>query len=102
MFARSLTIGGATATRIVEERRAAIYADHSAKGCLQSGGTIRAVIRVMEETGAAFLTESIDDARDLISYSLAKTAECNPAFSEAILRLSPFCQRFAAPRKQKF
>ena len=27
---------------------------------MQSGGTIRAVIRVMEETGAAFLTESIE------------------------------------------
>jgi len=40
-----------------------------------------------------------DDARELISYSLAKSAECNPTFSEAILRLSPFCERFAAPRK---
>lgn len=50
----------ATATRDFEERRTAIYADHSAKGCLQSGGTIRAVIRIMEEIGAAFLTESIE------------------------------------------
>ena len=45
---------------------------------------------------------SPEEAFDLITCSLAKTAECNPAFSEAILRLSPFCQRFAAPRKQKF
>ena len=31
--------------RDFEERRGAIYADHSAKGCLQSGSTIRAVVR---------------------------------------------------------
>ena len=42
-----------------------------------------------------------EEAFDLITCSLAKTAECNPAFSEAILRLSPFCQRFATLRKQK-
>ncbi|MFL6758504.1 hypothetical protein [Sphingomonas sp.] len=57
---RNLEYRSATAKREFEERRAATYADHSAKGCLQSGGTIRAVIRIMEEIGAAFLTESIE------------------------------------------
>ena len=50
----------ATAKRELEKRRADIYGDHSAKGCLQSGGTIRAVIRIMEEVGAALVTDSIE------------------------------------------
>lgn len=49
----------ASAKREFEQRRTAVYADHSAKGCLQSGATIRAVIRIMEEIGAEFLTEII-------------------------------------------
>lgn len=39
------------------------------------------------------------DARELISYSLTKTADCNPACAEAITGLSTFCERFAVPRR---
>lgn len=48
------------AKRDFEERRGAIYADHSAKGCLQSGSTIRAVIRLMEEVGSALVSSIIE------------------------------------------
>lgn len=39
------------------------------------------------------------DARELIYASLAKTAECNPSYSECIHELSPFYERFAVPRR---
>lgn len=48
------------AKREFEERRGAIYADHSAKGCLQSGATIRAVVRLMEEVGSALVSNCIE------------------------------------------
>lgn len=41
-----------------------------------------------------------DDARDLIASSMAKSAECNPSFAEAIDRLRTFCERFAVPRNR--
>ena len=40
-----------------------------------------------------------EDASELISNSLSKSAECNPAFAKAILDLSEFCGRYALPRR---
>lgn len=45
----------ATATRGLEDRIQAIFADHSAKGRLHSGATIRVSVRVMGEIADAFL-----------------------------------------------
>ena len=40
-----------------------------------------------------------EDAAELISSSLATSAECNPSYAEAIWALRPFCERFAVPRR---
>lgn len=70
----------ATAMRQLEERRAALYADHSAKGVPQSGATIRGVIRAMEEVAAAFVSNSIEQviavAQDVEAFA-ALSDGCN-------------------------
>jgi hypothetical protein len=48
------------ATREIAERQSAIIADHSAKGLLQSGATIRRVIRAAEEVGAQLVSDSVE------------------------------------------
>lgn len=48
------------AKRVFAERRGAIYAGHSAKGCLRSGSTIRAVVRLMEDVSSALVSNSIE------------------------------------------
>lgn len=39
------------------------------------------------------------DARELVRYSMAKSAKCNPSYFETILELGWFCERFAVPRQ---
>lgn len=48
------------AARDIEERRKTIFADHSAKGLLKSGGTIRRVVRATEEIGAKFVSDAVE------------------------------------------
>ncbi len=38
------------------------------------------------------------DARELIKYSLATSADCNPGAADQIGQLADFYERFAAPR----
>ena len=71
----------ATAKRELEQRRAALYGDHSAKGCLQSGGTVRAVIRFMEEIGATFVTDSIEQV-SAVAQDVEAFAALNAGFED--------------------
>jgi hypothetical protein len=48
------------AGRDFDERRKAIFADHSAKGLLKSGATIRRVVRAMEEVAAKFVSDAVE------------------------------------------
>lgn len=79
------------AKRDFEERRGAIYADHSAKGCLQSGSTIRTVIRLMEEIGSALVSDTIEKvspvSQDIEAFAdLASTFQEFWSFLESELR----------------
>lgn len=53
----------ASAERSFEDQRKELYARHSADGELQSGSTIRQIIRIMEEVGGTFITECIEQVR---------------------------------------
>ena len=55
-----LEFKSAIAKRAFEDQRQATYARNSADGVLQSGATIRLVIRMMEELSWTFLAESIE------------------------------------------
>lgn len=65
------------AKRSFDERRDSIYAEHSAKGVLRSGTTIRRVVRLMEELGATLVSDSIEKvsvvARDSEAFSEVET-----------------------------
>jgi hypothetical protein len=60
--------------RSCQERLKALYAEHAAKGCLQSGATAKAGMRIIEETGEAFVKTSVDQvaavAMDIDAFAL--------------------------------
>ena len=58
---RILDYNAALATRSFQERRTAIYAEHSAKGALHSGATIRRVIAAMEEIASGLVADDVKD-----------------------------------------
>lgn len=69
------------AKRDFEERRKAIYADHSARGMLKSGATIRRVIRLMEELGAAFVSDTVEKV-SVVAQNLDAFADLTAAFED--------------------
>ena len=63
------------------ERRDSIYVEHSARGNLQSGSTIRRVVRIMEEVAAILVSKIIEKvsvvARDTEAFSAIETTVDN-------------------------
>lgn len=69
------------AKRDFEERRGAIYSENAAKGCLQSGATIRAVVRLMEEIGSTLVSASIEKISP-IAQDTQSFADISSAFQD--------------------
>ncbi|MEL0253922.1 MAG: hypothetical protein VW935_18585, partial [Novosphingobium sp.] len=72
----------------------AMYAEHSAAGRLRSGATVKRAVKICEDEGSAFITETIDqvgkvskspDAFDMIvSHLTAQTRTWDAHVSEAV------------------
>ena len=80
------------AGRDFDERRNAIFADHSTKDLLKSGATIRRVVRAMEEVGAKF----VSDAAEKVSV-IAQDTEAFAHLQAALEDLWLISSRTAGP-----
>jgi len=60
--------------RVAEERQKAMHAEHSAKGLLRSGATVKVAVRIVEEEASAFVEKAVDDvaavAKDIDAFVL--------------------------------
>jgi hypothetical protein len=79
---RVLDYKSATSKHHFEERRKAIYARNSGDGCLQSGGTIRQVVRMMEETAGSFITYCVEQ--------ISAVAQDSDAFADLLVGFDEF------------
>jgi hypothetical protein len=73
------------AQRIFEDRLNAIYADHSAKGRLHSGGTIKVAIRLMGEMGTGLVSALADEV-----LAVSPLLDGHAALSHSIEELADF------------
>lgn len=85
---RILDYKSATAKHDFEERRKAIYSHNSAAGCLQSGGTIRQVVRMMEETAGSFITYCVEQ--------ICTVAQNRDAFADLLAGFDEFWSYLSA------
>ncbi len=64
------------ARKAVRDRLKAIYADHAAKGMLQSGGTVKVAVRAVEEEAHRLIVGSLDQvapvAKDVEAYAMIR------------------------------
>ena len=69
---------GSEYNRLCGEAQKAMHAKHAANGCLQSGATIKAAIRIAEEQSDTFVDKLINDvaavAQDIEAYNLILAA----------------------------
>lgn len=64
--------------RAIADRLDTLFADHAARGCLQSGATAKAGVRVLEEEGAIFVSKLVDQvaavAKDVEAFAMIREA----------------------------
>lgn len=66
------------AGKAISDGLASLFADHASKGLLQSGGTVKAGVRILEEEGSKFVSGLIDQvatvAKDLEAFAMIREA----------------------------
>ena len=69
--------------RLTEDAQKAMHAEHSAKGLLQSGNTVRRSVEIIEDHAAKFVEEAVDQtaavAQDMDAFNVI-TASLNALF----------------------
>ncbi len=76
------------ARKAVREKLQSLYADHTAKGLLRSGATIKAGLRILEDEASRLITCSVDQASNF-----AKDIEAFAMLQEGVQGFLSFLER---------